>query len=268
MTVFSADWLTLRESYDNAARNRAVLDTVVAAMDGRYAITVADLACGTGSTFRAISPFLTGQQIWRLYDNDISLLARRHPAEDGQNIRRFTVDLAYDLEVALDGTLDLVATSALLDLTSAAWIDRLATECAVRGLPFYAALSYDGQVSLTPAHPLDSQIVMAVNRHQSFDKGFGPALGPGAVSFAVTRFQAFEYAVTSGRSDWTFAPADRDMQTQILEGWASAAQSARGGLKRAQINQWLADRREHVANGNSSMRVGHIDFFARPITTR
>ena len=54
------------------------------------------------------------------------------------------VDLARDLEAALDGPVELVTTSALLDLVSHDWLDRLATEAAARNLPVYAALSYDG----------------------------------------------------------------------------------------------------------------------------
>ena len=94
--------------------------------------------------------------------------------------RRAPVDLARDLELALDGPLDLVTTSALLDLVSDDWLERLVIEAAARRLPVYAALSYDGRARFDPADPLDIEIVAAVNRHQRTDKGFGPALGPSA----------------------------------------------------------------------------------------
>ena len=58
------------------------------------------------------------------------------------------VDLARDLEAALDGPVDLVTTSALLDLVSDDWLERLAIEAAARRLPVYAALSYDGRIEL------------------------------------------------------------------------------------------------------------------------
>src|SRR5262249_39044547 len=63
------------------------------------------------------------------------------------------VDLARDLELALDGPLDLVTTSALLDLVSAEWLDRLVVEVAARRLPFYAALTYDGRAVAGPPQP-------------------------------------------------------------------------------------------------------------------
>jgi hypothetical protein len=76
MSAFSAAWLELREPYDRGARNAAVIDALVAAFAGQPSVSVVDLACGTGSTFRAISPRLKLRQNWRLVDNDLSLLAR------------------------------------------------------------------------------------------------------------------------------------------------------------------------------------------------
>ena len=90
------------------------------------------------------------------------------------------LDLTRDLEAALEGPVDLVTASALLDLVSETWLERLAVETAARSIPLYAALSYDGRIELTPPDPLDAAIVAAVNAHQRTDKGFGPALGPAA----------------------------------------------------------------------------------------
>ena len=67
MTGFSAAWLALREPHDRRARNAEVLDAVASAFAGHASLNVADLACGTGSTYRALSPHLPAQQRWRLY---------------------------------------------------------------------------------------------------------------------------------------------------------------------------------------------------------
>ncbi|NWG24726.1 MAG: class I SAM-dependent methyltransferase [Pseudorhodoplanes sp.] len=117
---FSAQWLELRERYDTPARNPGVLDAVAAAFAGKPAISVTDLACGTGSTRRAIAARLPVRQDWRLVDNDLSLLARARPSTlpAGVTITTVPVDLARDLEAALDGSVDLVTASALLDLVS------------------------------------------------------------------------------------------------------------------------------------------------------
>ncbi len=76
MTGFSADWLALREPFDARARNPVVLDAVIAALKGYPSIRIVDLACGTGSTLRALAPRLPVEQNWRLIDNDLGLLAR------------------------------------------------------------------------------------------------------------------------------------------------------------------------------------------------
>ena len=263
MTGFSADWLTLREPFDVRARNPNVLKAVIAAFADDRAINIVDLACGTGSTMRAVAPHLLATQRWRLFDNDLSLLAR---IEAAPGVTTSPLDLAHDLEGALDGAVDLVTTSALLDLVSDEWLERLTVEAAARHLPVYAALSYDGRISFRPSHPFDATVVSAVNAHQKRDKGFGPALGPGAGRAAIRRFERVGYHVTHGASDWVFEPQHREIQTEILSGWAAAARE--NNLPLADVVNWLTRRRDLVAAGHSAIRVGHIDIFARPTGKR
>jgi hypothetical protein len=269
MSGFSADWLTLREPYDLRARNPSVLDAVAASLEPLSSARVVDLACGTGSTLRALSPHLPARQNWKLIDNDLGLLARAEatPLAKHATLTAIPLDLNRDLEAALDGPVDLVATSALLDLVSETWLDRLAVEIAARSIPLYAALSYDGRIGFTPPDPLDAAIVAAVNAHQRTDKGFGPALGPAAAAFAIARFEALGYSVVHGASDWAMGPDDLDIQIEILAGWASAAHEM-GALSLADTTAWLTRRGDAVAAGCSSFHVGHVDFFATPSATR
>jgi len=269
MTSFSAKWLALREPHDQRARSATVLDAVEAAFQNRRAISVVDLACGTGATLRAIASHLPTHQAWRLVDNDLGLLAQAaalaRPPE--RTVEARPVDLVRDLELALDGALDLITTSALLDLVSAEWLERLAIEAAARRLPVYAALTYQGRATFTPAEPFDLEIVAAVNRHQRRDKGFGPALGPEAALVAVRNFERVGYAIATGASDWVFRPEDCDIQLEVLAGFAGAAADL-DDLPAPAIAAWLARRRKLVAGGQSRMRVGHIDFLATPIGWR
>ena len=76
MSGFSAEWLSLREPYDVAGRNAVVLDAVANTFADQTAISVVDLACGTGATLRALGPHLPPRQSWRLVDNNLSLLAK------------------------------------------------------------------------------------------------------------------------------------------------------------------------------------------------
>jgi SAM-dependent methyltransferase len=269
MSGFSADWLALREPYDGRARNRDVLQSVATAAAEDDTVAVVDLACGTGSTLRAIAPRLPPRQDWRLVDNDLSLLARAAAGKSipGIAVTRIPVDLTRDLEAALDGPVNLVTASALLDLVSADWLDRLVTEVAARRLSFYAALNYDGRVSFSPVDPLDAAVIAAVNRHQQTDKGFGPALGPRAAEAAIARFKAAGYAVVHGRSDWQLLPRDHDIQRDMLAAWAGAVREI-GALSLPDAAAWLTRRRDLLAAARSSIKVGHVDFFARPIGTR
>ena len=223
-----------------------------------------DLACGSGATLRAVSSRLPGRQRWRLVDNDIDLLVRVSSAQTaGEHVTTCHVDIANGIEVVLSEPVDLVTTSALLDLVSWNWLDRLAKQCVSRGLLFYVALTYDGRVTFEPADVFDAEIVEAVNRHQRRDKGFGPALGPTAGEEAIARFITLGYAVDSGTADWALGCEDEQIQRELLAGWAASARET-GDLNLAEIQAWLGRRRRHIASRRSSIRVGHVDFFARP----
>ncbi len=266
---FSADWLALREPYDRAARNAQVLDAVSAHFSGQSAIAVVDLACGTGSTMRSVAPRLPQRQNWRLIDNDLSLLARASALGDPPRltVTARPVDLARDLELALEGPLELVTTSALFDLVSTPWLERLAVELAARNLPVYAALTYNGEAMLDPADPFDGRIVEAVNRHQRTDKGFGPALGPAAAAAAKRAFEAVGYTVDRGPlglAVWAGRPGN------------PATDAGRLGRRRPGTGRPAGRRDRRLAKaahgihrrGRSAMTVGHVDLFARPTGRR
>src|SRR5271163_3513022 len=119
MSQFSADWLALREAYDARARNPAVLEALATSAIGRGSMSIVDLACGSGATLRAVSSRLPDRQSWRLVDHDFDLLVRASSAQAaGKHVTTCHVDLASGLELALSEPVDLVTTSALLDLVS------------------------------------------------------------------------------------------------------------------------------------------------------
>ncbi len=262
---FSAAWLALREPYDRAARNGAVLDAVAAMFADTATVTVTDLGSGTGATLRTMAPRLRAQQNWRLIDNDATLLKMTTPTEAGARVNAFVTDLAANIENVF-GYEDLVTTSALLDLVSAAWLNRLIGSLVRLSLPFYAALSYDGDVELAPETWRDPVVIAAVNRHQRIDKGFGPALGPDAARTAARCLRDVGYTIVEGRSDWRLGTDDRCIQMEMLAGWARAAREI--GVGPELVGAWLDERRDHVTAGRSQMRVGHIDVFATPTGRR
>jgi len=264
MSGFSSAWLAMREPHDLRARSRIVLEEVTRALALRNSANIVDLACGTGSTYRALSPYFPARQSWRLVDNDPHLLSEIERIPDVTPSKH---NLIEGIDSVVDSTTDLVTTSALLDLTSDAWIDELVRALSVRTLPFYAALSYDGRAQFDPGHTLDEQINAAFNRHQRTDKGFGPALGPAAAQVAIERFSKAGYRIVQGQSDWSFDPQDRDIQSEIVSGWAGAAREI-GSPSPSEIEQWLTQRIATIEAGRSFIRVGHVDFFAYPIGAR
>jgi hypothetical protein len=269
MSGFTAEWLALREPHDLAARNPRICHAATASCKSADPIHIVDLACGSGSTVRALHSHLAAQQHWHLVDHDPALLAlacKSAPATS-VTLKAIRLDLSRELAAALTGTIDLITTSALLDLVSEAWLDQLLREAAARALPIYAALTYDGRIELMPTDPLDSTIVATVNAHQRTDKGFGPALGPTAAPAAIGRLEALGYVVAHDHSDWEIGPNDRAMQAALLSGWADAAREM-GTVPRTDIDNWLSRRKAALDGGISSMRVGHLDFFASPSSMR
>lgn len=265
MTGFSSEWLALREPLDHRARNRDVLDAVAAAFAGRAGVCVVDLGSGTGSTLRALSGRLPRPQHWRLVDDDPVHLAEAAatPRPGDVDIDAPPLDLRGGVAELFDGSTALVTASALLDLVSEPWLANLAAAVAARSLPVYMALTYDGRVALADEDAADAAVIAAVNAHQRRDKGFGPALGPHAASFALRIFQQFGYAVTQGPSDWFAGPDDALFQKELLSGWRDAA-AEMGSLPRAELDGWYARRARAAEAGGLTLRVGHVDFFARP----
>jgi hypothetical protein len=269
MSGFSVEWLTLRESHDQRARNPSVLDTVASLFKSKNEARVTDLACGAGSTLRTLGPHLPARQHWDLVDNDPHLLQAAGERNSSADISldKIQLDLNSEFETALNRPTDLITTSALLDLVSESWLDRFARHAVSRAVPVYAALTYDGRIDLSPADPMDAAVATAVNNHQRTDKGFGPALGPAAAGAAVSIFGKLGYSIVQGDSDWVIGTADKQMQIELLDGWASAAREI-GSLPGQQIDDWLMRRKAAVERGASTMRIGHFDFVATPSRTR
>jgi SAM-dependent methyltransferase len=266
MSGFSADWLSLREPADHRARDKGLIAALSAWSAGRDSITVLDLGCGTGSNARAMIPHLHGQQHWRLVDYDRALLdvARGKLAEEGgdrlhaMTVKTEEADLSLGLTPLLAEPCDIVTASALFDLMSKDWLESMVTALAIRRLPFYTVLIYDGVMDWAPEHPLDEAVRDAFNTHQLGDKGFGPSAGPEAGVFLAWRLIDAGYEVTAAPSPWTLGREDRALMLANLEGVAQAAREM-GHLPEADLAEWVAFRRD-----SESCTVGHLDLLAFP----
>lgn len=251
---FSADWLSLREPADHAARDVALLSAAAQAAGPDPVIL--DLGCGTGSTIRAFTGHLAGSANWRLVDNDPDLLSRAAHGVAG-NTTTHRIDLRDLDALPLDGA-SLVTASALLDLCSRDWVATLAERLARLGLPFYAALNYDGVMHWTPSDPSDVAVTQAFNRHQRGDKGFGPALGPDAAKVIAEIFTAAGYRVVEADSPWLLGADKAALQRELVQGIAQAAHEA----GESDALRWGVNRT--TAADTAFCHIGHRDLLALP----
>jgi hypothetical protein len=265
-----ASWLALREAADIAARSLVLTRTIAAALPPERPLRVLDLATGTGSNVWYLSRYLPHQQDWLVVDRDPALLAevpsRMTSWDEAQGLVRRVetrqLNLGEPDHPEIFAGRHLVTASALLDLVSDGWLQSLAARCRESGAAALFALTYNGRSLCSPAEPEDEMIRDLMNRHQkTSDKGFGQAVGPDAVDCAERCFVAAGYQVRRDVSDWVLPPQARDLQRQLIEGWAGAADAV-APEQASTIADWRARRLAHVDANRSHIVVGHEDIAA------
>lgn len=277
--TFAADWLSLREPADHAARSPQLLERLQHHLQQRRSLRIVDLGCGHGSNLRWLAPRLPAPQRWLLVDHDPALLewvrersAERPPAA-GLEIETRQTDLAdSDLEFLAEQ--DLVTASALFDLVSEDWLKRLARACRRHQSAALLALSVTGdwcfldadQGRLSDAE--DRFVRDQFNLHQGRDKGLGAALGPAAAQVLPRVFAAHGFAVDTRPSDWLL-PAGHALALRLgpplLQGWRDAAVEQAPDAA-ARIDRWHDRRRGELLAGALGLRVGHVDVLALPLS--
>lgn len=243
----------MREPVDHASRDPGLLARAVACA-GQDAVVV-DLGSGTGSTARAFAPAVGDGWQWRFVDGEPELLEiaqARHPGSE-----QVILDLRDIDQLPLEGVA-LVTASALLDLMPLDWVTGLAGKLQTAGIPFYAALSYNGIMRWSPPHAADDDVTDAFNRHQRSDKGIGAALGPTAAESTAQVFEQHGFDVFRGDSPWTLGASEGALHQELLVGIGNAAAEAGS----AQARDWVADRLADVPQ--SAGYIGHTDILALP----
>lgn len=263
MSGFEKNWLTLREPADRDARSRSLVEAVnsyLSAIPSSHVII--DIGCGTGSTYRTLSPVLP-KVAWKLVDYEMALLdeAKRQIGER-DNVEFRCQDLNKLDETLLDGA-DLVTASALFDLCSADFCNRFVELLSRRKIGLYAALNYDGVMHWSTEHPLDKQVVADFNRHQQSEKGFGPALGPDASGCLAALCETKGFTVTTASSPWRLGPETAELQNEFLLGFSRPIHEI-GNVSGADYKGWLDFRLSHIGVEGSVCIVGHADFLALP----
>lgn len=282
---FSESWLTLREPFDHEARCKSIDQKLYSLANQK--LRILDLGCGTGSNLRYLLPRLGHDQHWTLVDNDQSLLAaitdnitrwaatqsmqvstegtRIHIQSDhfSASIDRIVCDIATQLTTLPFSNSDLITGSALLDLTSAAWLDQLAHHAIAENCAVFFVLNYSGKVQWQPPLEDDDLVLQQLNQHQRHDKGFGAALGPDAGFHFAKQLELQGREVLHSNSHWKVSANDAALQLALLEGWAPAAIEVAPHLCE-QILDWQEKRVQQIRSQNSTLQVNHIDILSFP----
>ena len=286
---FSERWLKLREPADHAARSGVLTEQLIswAAESGKKALRILELGSGTGSNIRYLMPHLGHNQQWTVLDNDANLIAHLplalKPWADINNAllklesnqlfiehQNFSAeitcrvsDIAANIQNLCEGKTDLITASALLDLTSAQWLDNLANIVNTHRCASLFALNYDGSIQWQPLLDSDSTVTKLLNAHQLSEKGFGKALGPSAGQHYADALAALNHRVICKRSGWLIEPQSNDLQAAIIDGWKEAA-IEQSVSDEPLINDWHTTRAQAIRQKQSTLRVGHVDVLSLP----
>lgn len=284
---FSETWLTLREPADHAARSQILDDQLATWAKQHSALSIVELGAGTGSNLRYLMPQLGHNQHWHLLDNDANLLSHLprilEPWADAQQakinmqddqlliehsnfsatVSTQVLNLADDIDQITMDDINLITASALLDLTSASWLDQLARLTAKHECACLFALNYDGTIHWQPTLDADTQVSALLNQHQLNDKGFGKALGPEAGHYFAQALEAEGRQVSKDNTNWVIEQQSQALQHAIIDGWAPAATEQDNSSAHV-IEQWHVSRKQAIDEQLSSLTVGHVDVLSLP----
>ena len=283
--TFTSDWLALREPVDHRSRAADLVAPLAEWWESRPGERVLDLGSGTGSNLRYLGPRLPGEQEWTLVDRDAALLDRATDAAVavpgvGRVERRPGVVAVervvgeLDREgLALVPGADLVTASALLDLVTHEWLERLVATCRTAGNAALLALIWDGTMTwadpdpdddgdVDRSDPDDALVAEAVLSHQLRDKGMGPALGPAAGPAAERAFREAGYDTRLLPSPWRLGADDASLARALIDGRGAAASEQRP--EDAPLIRGWAERRRATVATRFGLEVGHVDLLALP----
>lgn len=282
-STFDTHWLSLRESADAAARDTTLTeqarDWLLQRQNSRRSLSLIDLGSGGGSNLRFLAPRLPGPQSWRLIDHDAGLLDEAVAAgvhlrdSNGERIDvQAECKSLADLEPDWFAGCELVCASALFDLVSLKWLERLAAACAAQHTAVLFTLSVDGEWAFLDTD--DRSLENSEDRwvrdqfiaHQRRDKGLGDALGSQAPRALEQAFIQHGYHVENAPSPWRLSPGNSETQAlgrSLIEGWAGAVHE-QAPNEQQRLERWLTHRLSQLNAGALGFEVGHVDFFAHP----
>ena len=280
---FSRSWINMRIHYDNMARS-GILTEFIEKNDLNKNYHMIDMCTGSGSfLIWALKQGLFPDKAI-LVDNDINLLKsiKSNLRQNFKNIyviksNNNNLDLSIsdksqqksnvsivkencDTYEIKDAQPHIISYSAAIDLMSKSSIDICLKKIKHENILFLS-LCFDGKVKWKPSHPYDKYIMSYFNKHQSYDKGFGKALGYKSIDYVNKKAKELGYKIKIADSPWIIQNESLD-DIIFLKRYVSDIKKSlfhMDGIDRSMLRRWHNDKIDSITNKSIKVQVGHKD---------
>ena len=280
---FSKSWINMRIHYDNIARS-GILTEFIEKNDPNRNYRMIDMCTGSGSfLIWALKQGLFPNRA-TLVDNDINLLKsiKQNLRQNFKNIyviksNNNNLDLTIsdkfeqksnvsiikencDTYQIKDTQPHIISYSAAIDLMSKSSIDICLNKIKHDNILFLS-LCFDGKVKWKPSHPYDKYIMSYFNKHQSYDKGFGEALGYKSIDYVNKKASELGYKIKIADSPWIIQNESLD-DIIFLKRYVSDIKKSlfhMDGIDRSMLRRWYNDKIDTITNKTIKVQVGHKD---------
>ena len=277
MNIDFTRYLSAKQTVDDRALNRAVWDTLQAALPIVDKLRVVELGAGIGTMLERMiaKQLFTGAVHVTLVDENssnmeeartrLAPLLRQHP----QIEVAFVTAEAFEWASTPDQhrQYDLLIANAFLDLLN---LERALQEFWMLLKPnglFYFTITFDGVGAFLPSHPFDEQIErwyhadMDARRHQ------GQATGGSQAGRALLQqvLQSGATVLNAGASDWLVFPqgeqypADEATFLHAILNTIESALTGHSEVEAHQLTEWVTIRRAQVESGTLTYLAHQLD---------
>lgn len=280
---FSRSWINMRIHYDNMARS-GILTEFIEKNDLYKNYHMIDMCTGSGSflIWSLKQGLFPNRAI--LVDNDINLLKsiksnlRRNfkniyvIKSNSNNLNLTISDKSQqksnvsivkencDTYEVKDTQPHIISYSAAIDLMSKSSIDICLSKIKDENILFLS-LCFDGKVKWKPSHPYDKYIMSYFNKHQSYDKGFGKALGYKSIDYVNKKAKELGYKIKIADSPWIIQNESSDdivfLKRYVLDIKKSLFHM--DGIDRSMLRHWYNHKIDSISNKTIKVQVGHKD---------
>jgi len=280
---FSKSWINMRIHYDNIARS-GILNEFIEKNNLKQNYHMIDMCTGSGSfLIWALKQGLFPNRAI-LVDNDINLLKsiKSNLRQNFKNIyaiksntnnldltisdksqQKFDVSIVKencDTYEIKDTQPHIISYSAAIDLMSKSSIDICLNKINHDNILFLS-LCFDGKVKWKLSHPYDKYIMSYFNKHQSYDKGFGKALGYKSIDYVSKKARELGYKIKIADSPWIIQNESLD-DIIFLKRYVSDIKKSlfhMDGIDRSMLTRWHNDKIDSITNKSIKVQVGHKD---------